>query len=116
MSDDLSFTDYQLKVAETAVYPEVGTGSQLALAYCGLGLGEAGEVQGKIKKVLRDDGGVVSDEKRELILSEVGDVLWYCARVCDELDSSLELVAQGNLDKLADRRERGVIGGSGDNR
>ncbi len=113
---ELTFTEYQLKVAETAIYPEVGTGSMLALAYVGLGLGEAGEVQGKIKKILRDDNGVVSDAKREAILAEVGDLLWYAARVVDELDSSLELVAEGNLHKLNSRKERGVLGGSGDER
>jgi NTP pyrophosphatase (non-canonical NTP hydrolase) len=113
---DLSFTDYQLATDATAVYPEVGTGSVLALAYVGLGLGEAGEVQGKIKKILRDDAGVVSPEKREQIAGELGDVLWYVARAADELGYSLEQIARANLAKLADRSERGVLQGSGDNR
>ncbi len=114
--NDLSFTEYQLATAATAVYPECGTGSILALAYVGLGLGESGELQGKIKKILRDDGGIVTPEKREAILAEAGDVLWYLARIADELDSSLELVAQSNLDKLSSRKERNVLTGSGDER
>ena len=100
----------------TAAYPEKGTRSAMALAYVGLGLGEAGEVQGKIKKVLRDDGGVITDEKREAISAELGDVLWYLAGVATELGVTLDDIARDNIAKLLDRKSRGVIGGSGDNR
>ena len=113
---NLTFDAYQGSTAFTAQYPEVGTGSALALAYVGLGLGEAGEVQGKIKKILRDDNGFVNDEKRREIGKEIGDVLWYLARLADELDYELGDLAAQNLNKLADRLERGVISGSGDNR
>lgn len=116
MTTSLTLEEYQLKTAETAVYPEVGEGSVLAVAYCGLGLGEAGEVQGKIKKILRDSNGIINDEHRSQIEGELGDVLWYVAQLASELGLSLELVAQHNLDKLADRRARGVLQGSGDNR
>lgn len=115
-SDDLGFSEYQLATASTAVYPEVGTGSMLALAYVGLGLGEAGEVQGKIKKILRDDAGVLTEEKRKTIRKELGDLLWYVARTADEIGESLEVIALENLEKLADRSDRGVLGGSGDDR
>lgn len=108
---------YQRKAAETAIYPDAGTGSAVALAYVGLGLaGEAGEIANKIKKVLRDDGGEITPEKAAELRKEVGDVLWYVARMATELQESLNAVAQHNLDKLASRRERGVVGGSGDNR
>lgn len=113
---DLKFSTYQTLASRTAQYPDVGTGSALALAYVGLGLGEAGEVQGKIKKILRDDAGVLTQEKREAIAAELGDVLWYVARTASELGVSLEDVAQANLEKLASRAERGVLGGSGDDR
>ena len=77
---------------------------------------EAGEVAGKLKKAIRDEGGEISPERREQLLSEVGDVLWYVAMVAMELGSSLSAVAEANLDKLLDRDTRGVIGGDGDTR
>ena len=104
------------EVAETAIYPESGTGSALALAYVALGLGEAGEVQGKIKKILRDDNGVLTKEKRDAIGKELGDLLWYVARTASEISMLLDDVAEINIHKLKDRAERGVLGGSGDNR
>ena len=112
----ISFNDYQQGTRHTAIYPEAGTGSKIALAYVGLGLGESGEVQGKIKKIIRDDGGLLSDDKREAIAGELGDILWYVARTADEIGFDLDDIAQGNLDKLASRKERGVLQGSGDNR
>ena len=107
---------YQAAVAGTAIYPDSGTGSALALAYVGLGLGEAGEVQGKIKKIIRDDGGVLGEATRIALAKEAGDLLWYVARLCSEISMPLATVAQMNLNKLADRRDRGVLGGSGDDR
>lgn len=110
----MDFNDYQTRAAETAIYP--GKDSLTGLLYVGLGLGEAGEVQGKIKKILRDNGGVVDDGFRAMIMKELGDVLWYVSQVCEELDLDLDAVAQANLNKLADRRERGVLTGNGDDR
>lgn len=107
---------YQHLVAQTAIYPESGTGSALALAYVGLGLGEAGEVQGKIKKIIRDDGGVLEDATRIALAKELGDLLWYVARMASEISMPLETIAQININKLADRRDRGVLQGSGDDR
>ncbi|MHB8651986.1 MAG: nucleoside triphosphate pyrophosphohydrolase family protein [Minisyncoccota bacterium] len=109
----MNFNEYQQKCGETATYPEVGKN----FVYPTLGLaGEAGEVAEKIKKVIRDDAGVMSDEKREEIKKELGDVLWYVAQLSTELGLELGNVAQGNLDKLASRKERGVLYGGGDNR
>jgi hypothetical protein len=47
---------------------------------------------------------------------EVGDVFWYLARFAEEIGYPLSNIAEGNLAKLTARKERGVIGGSGDNR
>jgi len=88
----------------------------VALSYDGLGLGEAGEVQGKIKKIIRDAGGVITPEATEEIKKELGDVLWYVASMCDNLGITLKDVASGNIEKLRDRNKRGVLEGSGDNR
>lgn len=108
------FDEYQQETAVTAVYPSPG--SITGLLYCALGLGEAGEVQGKIKKILRDDDSVITAEKREQIAGELGDLLWYVAQTATELELSLDEIAQANLVKLASRKERGVLQGSGDNR
>lgn len=109
----MDFKEYQKRSRKTAFYPDAG-GNYI---YPTLGLvGEAGEVAEKIKKVLRDDGGEVSSEKRVEIEKELGDVLWYLAQVASELGLSLEDIAQKNLEKLSSRKERGVLGGSGDNR
>jgi NTP pyrophosphatase (non-canonical NTP hydrolase) len=112
----MDFNEYQEFTHSTAIYPESGTGSAIALAYVGLGLGESGEIQGKIKKILRDDGSQLTDEKREALAAEAGDLLYYLARLGVELGVDLYTIAQGNVDKLTSRKDRGVIGGSGDNR
>lgn len=112
----MTFDDYQKHATKTAIYPGAGTGSAMALAYVALGLSEAGEVQGKIKKILRDDSAKLTKEKSEEIAKELGDVLWYCAMVARELGVSLEDIAEANLAKLASRQKRGKLNGSGDNR
>ena len=109
----MNFTDYQTKSRATAKYPTIGHG----VIYPTLGLvNEAGEVAGKIKKVFRDKEGEFSAETREALKAELGDVLWYLAQTCTELDISLEEVAESNLTKLLDRQARGKIQGDGDNR
>lgn len=111
----LTLLQYQLAAHNTATYPEHGTGSLKALAYLmSLLASEAGEVNGKWGKFLRD--GTASEELRQAIFLEMGDVLWSLAMLADEMDESLETVAKMNVDKLASRKERGVLGGSGDNR
>jgi len=77
---------------------------------------EAGEVAGKVKKIFRDKGGVIGEAEREALKAELGDVLWYIAQVCTELEIPLDEVAEANLAKLLDRQARGKIRGDGDNR
>lgn len=109
----MNFTDYQTKSRATAKYPAIGH----AVVYPTLGLvNEAGEVAGKIKKVFRDKDGQISPETREALKAELGDVLWYLAQTCTELDISLDEVAESNIAKLLDRLARGKIQGDGDNR
>ena len=108
----MTFEDYQKEAPKTALYPEA-----YRLVYPALSLaGEAGELANKVKKVLRDHGGRLSEEAREAILAELGDVLWYVAQVATDLGESLEAVAQANLAKLRSRKERGRLGGDGDDR
>lgn len=108
--------DYQDATRNTAIYPGVGTGSYEAVSYCALGLGEAGEIQGKVKKIARDNNGEISEDRKEEIYKEMGDLLWYVARLADEIGYPLSNVAEANLAKINSRSTRGVIGGSGDNR
>ena len=109
----MDLRSYQQNSRLTARYPDAGRNP----IYPTLGLcGEAGEVADKVKKVLRDRGGVFDDEVREGLRAELGDVLWYVAQLATELGFDLEDVARANLEKLASRAARGVIGGSGDSR
>lgn len=111
----MDFNEYQVATAKTAAYPQF-EGIEAPL-YPALGLsGEAGEVSEIVKKSLRDSGGKLSVEDRTRLKKELGDVLWYLARLAADLGIALEDVASHNLDKLLDRKARGVIHGSGDNR
>jgi NTP pyrophosphatase (non-canonical NTP hydrolase) len=106
-------SEYQELSRRTATYP--GAGDNIVYPTLGLA-GEAGEVAEKVKKLLRDDAGVMSDDRREALAGELGDVLWYVAQVATEAGLDLEEIAQGNLDKLLSRQRRGVLSGSGDSR
>ena len=109
----MDFTTYQVKSRRTAKYPAIGH----PVIYPTLGLAnEAGEVAGKVKKIFRDKGGVIGEPEREALKGELGDVLWYIAQVCTELEISLDEVAEGNIEKLYSRLERGKISGDGDDR
>ncbi len=104
----MDFNEYQRLAHLTAIYPR-----DLAKFYLTLGLtGEAGEVANKIKKEIRDNKGPNMDD----IKSELGDVLWYLSELALNYNISLEEVAKSNIEKLNDRRIRGTLSGSGDNR
>ena len=109
----ITATDYQARACETAIFPK-----KQAMEYLTLGLtGEAGEIANKVKKFIRD--GAAKDEylaKRIEIGYEIGDVLWYCAVLAEELEMNLGHIMEKNLEKLADRHKRGKISGSGDHR
>lgn len=113
MMKKMDFDKYQKLSRKTALYPDLGKN----FIYPTLGLAdEAGEVTGKIKKAIRDDGGKITKERRSKISKELGDVLWYVAQLATELKLSLSAIALENLEKLKSRARRGKIGGSGDNR
>jgi|SRR5665213_1510294 NTP pyrophosphatase (non-canonical NTP hydrolase) len=104
--------EYQDWTETTAIYPK-----DEGIVYTALGLaGEAGEVANVVKKMIRDDNGFFLQEKHDKLVAELGDVMWYVARMATELNVSLEQLMQLNHDKLQDRLARNVIKGSGDNR
>lgn len=108
----MTINEYQEKALETAIYPK-----EYKVVYPALGMaGEAGEVADKVKKVIRDNNGEISKEKALEIAKEIGDVLWYCATLANDLGYDLNTIAQMNYDKLHSRQERGKLSGSGDNR
>ena len=105
--DSGQLNDYQRAAANTAIYKQ-----EHAVIYPALGLAaEAGEVANKVKKILRD-----GDFDRKAVADEIGDCLWYIAALCRDLNVNMNDVARANLSKLQDRKKRGVISGSGDNR
>lgn len=86
----------------------------LKLMYCAGKLnGEAGEVAEAVFKAFR--GGDI-DGLKEKLFYELGDVMWYIASLCNILGISLDDVMSTNIEKLKDRKERGVIHGYGDER
>jgi NTP pyrophosphatase (non-canonical NTP hydrolase) len=110
----MTFEEYQAKALTTVM----STGDEFKnLLHWVLGLtGEAGEVAEKMKKIIRDKDSVVTVEDKQEMAKELGDVLWYIAVFANDLGVSLDDIAATNLEKLASRQERGVLGGSGDNR
>ena len=113
MQDKLIITEvitpdlYENYASQTAIFPK-----EKALEYLALGLtSEAGEVAGKVKKLIRDGKG-----DKKAIASEIGDVLWYCAMLAKETEVPLNDIMKDNLKKLSSRKERGTLAGSGDNR
>ncbi len=113
MQPPMTPNEYQEAALQTAIYPNQGNN----FVYPTLGLvGEAGEVADKLKKVIRDNEGILTASVKEAVAKELGDVCWYVAVLSSELGYDLESILQMNLDKLASRKERGVLSGSGDAR
>ena len=103
----MEINDYQKATIETAIYPDAGTGNNNELTYLALGLtSEAGEVAGKLKKIVRGD-----KIDPESYVSELSDVLWYLSRAASAVGLSLEDLADYNYSKLESRKEAGTIQG-----
>lgn len=96
----MKFEDYQSAAAVTALYPRRFSN----LEYPTLGLaGEAGEVANIVKKIQRDNDGVLTEDVRLKLKDELGDVLWYISACADELGLTLDDIAAYNVEKLARR-------------
>jgi NTP pyrophosphatase (non-canonical NTP hydrolase) len=95
-------------------------------------MAEVGEFAGKVSKAKRKElirfdhegnivfcHGVTAEQRDEMLAElkkEAGDIIWQASGLCEVFGWELNDVAQGNLDKLASRKQRGVIVGDGDNR
>lgn len=108
----MTLDEYQSNALETAIYPK-----QYKVIYPALGItGEAGECSDKVKKVIRDNSGEFTDDRKREIAKEIGDVLWYCAALAHDIGYTLNEVGKMNVEKLNSRKERNKINGNGDNR
>lgn len=108
----MTLDEYQNHALETAIYPK-----QYKIIYPALGItGEAGECSDKVKKVIRDNNGEFTDDRKREIAKEIGDVLWYCAALAHDIGYTLNEVGKMNVEKLNSRKERNKINGNGDNR
>lgn len=119
-NDGMTLNEYQERAMETMM-PSCEN-----MEYALLNLvGEVGELCGKIAKHIRkqecgfDEDGVylnINEEQNTLLRKELGDVMWQTAAVAHVMDWCLDEVAKENLEKLASRKQRGVIDGNGDKR
>lgn len=108
----MHLNDYLDATNQVAIYPEAGTGSDLELYYLSLGLtSEAGEVAGKVKKLIRDGKLDIGN-----LAYELGDCFWYLARLCDAIGYEPEDILTININKLLKRKENNTLSGSGDAR
>lgn len=108
----ITFDEYQDAAINTAIYPK-----DWKIVYPAIGLsGECGEIMEKIKKTIRDNAGHFDNDRIEAIALEIGDVLWYCANLAQDIGIPLSMIAKLNLGKIYDRKKRNVLNGEGDNR
>lgn len=113
----MNVEEYQKWTRKTAKYPKGAVEFEASLPYLVMGLaGEAGEVANKYKKIIRDQSGIMEENDGGDLVAELGDVMWYLARIADELGYSISDIMKNNYEKLESRLSRGVIGGSGDHR
>lgn len=113
----MDFDEYQRKIKEFDFFQETKDYSEVGFVEKVLGLsGEAGEVSDKVKKALRDKNGEIDTDDGREIAKELGDTLWYLASIARYIGYDLSEIAEMNVKKLADRKNRGKLHGEGDNR
>lgn len=114
----MNINSYQGQTLNTAMYPEAGQNTERELNYLIHGLtGEAGELSNKFKKLIRSQAVILSqnmtvelsNDQRLSLLDELGDVLWYMARMARVLGCSMEELAAMNYKKLMARQSQGQL-------
>lgn len=102
----MNLKEYQKFCLTTAVYPNIGDNWHYPL----IGMvGELGELGNKLKKTIRDDNNIITDEKRQMCIDEMGDLAWYFVMLCYELSIDPDLVLENNIDKLQERMKNNTI-------
>lgn len=124
-SKEMTLNDYQRRAMTTCM----DSCSNFSYMFLNL-VGEVGELASKVAKHIRKgkamiDGNqfitecgrnALTDDEITDLRKEAGDCLWQLAGLCNVMGWTLEEVCRENLDKLADRKARGVIDSNGDNR
>lgn len=77
---------------------------------------DSGYLQGLVKKAIRDDDGHLTEDRRIKMIATLARVCWVLDNICAHLATTRYAVMSDNLNKLADRKARGVLKGSGDTR
>ena len=110
----MTLDEYQAQALTTAIF----SGDEFHdLCHWVLAInGEAGEIAEKLKKIIRDQKSVVTDEHKAEMAKEIGDVLWYLAILANHLGVPFDEIAHTNIAKLQSRKQRDKIAGAGDNR
>lgn len=113
--------EYAERSKKTAIFqkriPDGADNIIVPTLYCTLALcGESGEVAEQVKKCLRDDDGIFSEERLAKLKKELGDVLWYWTQLSSMFGFTYSDIAKANIEKLEARMEKGVLGGSGSDR
>lgn len=110
----MTFDDYQKQALTTAI---TNPDPLMDKTIWAMGIsGEAGEVLEKWKKIVAYKDGVISDDDKAELIKELGDVVWYVAVMAHSLGISFDEVMERNVQKLADRQQRNILKGAGDNR
>lgn len=114
MSKPMTLDEYQKEALVTALW----SGDEMKdLSHWVLGVtGEAGEIAEKVKKLIRDFDGKLSDDAKKELMKEIGDVMWYLAVLSEHIGYKFDEVGKQNIAKLRDRQARNKLHGSGDNR
>lgn len=76
----------------------------------------ASEIAGFVKKAIRDNDGFLSEKAREGIRQQLAVAFLQLDHLATIFGGSGHAIRAKNLNKLADRKARGVLQGSGDNR
>lgn len=115
MTDKITFREYQDACLNTWVSSDDPLRDELRI---NLGLmGELGEIAEPEKKFHRGDPNWQDGQKlRDTVSKEIGGLLYYVAMKANMYDLDLDDILAENVEILADRKERGVIMGDGNER